>query len=84
MLHEFKAGTIDASKCVHCKRTADMHECDICGKLVSVQLKYGNMLMCGPCSENEERLYAESQRPENIASRLASIPQPIAPITDIN
>jgi hypothetical protein len=71
MLHTFKAGTIDPTKCVTCKRAADMHDCDICGAQdVSVQVKFGNMLMCGPCTENEERLYAESQRPENVAARV--------------
>ncbi len=84
MLHDFKAGTIDTSKCVHCKRTADMHECDICGRAVSVQLKYGNMLMCAECTEKEEKLYAESQKPENIAARIAAIPSPTPAITDIN
>lgn len=71
MLHTFKPGTIDAAKCVHCKRTTEMHNCDICGaENISVTLKYGNMLLCGPCEIEEERLYAESQRPENVAARV--------------
>jgi len=82
MLHTFKPGTIDATKCVHCKRTAEMHECDICGRAVSVQVKYGNMLMCAECAEKEDKLYEESQKPENIAARLQSIPVPEP--TDIN
>lgn len=71
MLHEFKAGTLDALKCVHCKHTIETHTCDICGaEHVAVQLKFGNMLMCGPCSDEEEKLYAESQKPENVAARV--------------
>jgi hypothetical protein len=28
--------------------------------------------MCGPCTEQEEKLYAESQKPENIVQRIAA------------
>lgn len=70
-LHNFKAGTIDATKCVHCKRTNDMHSCDVCGNPeVAVQLKYGNMLMCGVCTETEERLEKENNSPANISARV--------------
>lgn len=83
MLHEFKPGTLDATKCLICKRAADMHECDICGREVSVQVKYGNMLMCAECTEKEEKLYQESQRPENIASRVVAVNEPAAKLNEV-
>lgn len=83
MLHDFKAGTIDPTKCVVCKRAADMHECDICGRLVSVQLKYGNMLMCAECTDKEDKLYAESQKPENIAARIELANKPAAELNEV-
>lgn len=85
MNHLFKAGTIDASKCIHCKRTADMHSCDICGaEGISVELKYGNMLMCQPCIIKEDQLYKESQKPENIAARIESATAEIKQAASIN
>lgn len=84
MLHDFKPGTLDANKCLVCKREADMHGCDICGKEgISVTLKYGNMLMCANCEIQEEKLYQESQKPENVAARLEAVNKPAAELNEV-
>jgi len=74
MNHSFHPSLTDALKCAHCKFPEIQHGssavCETCNNVASVDIVYGNMLMCKDCQDKESKAYAESMKPENQQKRV--------------
>jgi hypothetical protein len=52
-------------------------ECECCPKTdIEITLHYGNLWMCDECWEKDNKLTAESMKPENVAARVEAVNKP--------
>jgi hypothetical protein len=74
MNHSFHPSLTDNTKCAHCKYDAISHTeaaiCESCGLPNTVDIVYGNMLMCKDCQIKEKEAWNISQSPANIEARI--------------
>lgn len=77
MNHAFLPSVINSTECGRCHKDEKSHgseaSCDCCDFIGTVELVYGNMLMCPSCIEREKKTSEENMSPENQAKRVSEM-----------